>query len=412
MKILFSVGGCLRQNSSANLCHSAYIRGCIENGHTVDVISLSDRDCQIDKSISLPHARNWYYYNGAVYSHLASLSSKHRVSDSPTNKSVDIAKPSMKSRLIKVLKDKVVSLYGVYGLEKGWVRNARRFSSNEVYDLVISLATPPASHLLIRQLIHAGRIKTKYWCQIWEDPWASELYVDKKLSKKRVAERKIVACADKVLYVSPLTLEYQKKLYPESAGKMDWVPLPYYYKEEGEKREGIGIKRNPLLGYYGDYDPKIRNLEPFYRAVRDLNLQANIFGNPAGLFQSTEKIHVSPRVSLQTLSLAEKETDILVFLCNLKGGQIPGKIYQYSATSKPILFILDGTEAEKEALKKYFRVFDRYVFCENTEEAIQEAITKMIDHKQDDTRIINRVVEDFSPANIAKEIIDCCCRND
>ena len=64
-------------------------------------------------------------------------------------------------------------------------------------------------------------------------------------------------------------------------------------------------------------------------------------------------------------------------MCNLKGGQIPGKIYQYSATNKKILFILDGSESEISVLENYFKKFNRYIFCKNNVVDIEFAIKEI-----------------------------------
>ena len=110
---------------------------------------------------------------------------------------------------------------------------------------------------------------------------------------------------------------------------------------------------------------------------------------------------VSGRVTLDILSKVQEKTDVLVHLSNLQGGQIPGKIYHYSATTKPILFILDGTKEEKQALVEYFGKFDRYYFCENETEAILEAMRKICSEKK-----AFRIVEHFKPKNVIQMIIE------
>ena len=85
-------------------------------------------------------------------------------------------------------------------------------------------------------------------------------------------------------------------------------------------------------------------------------------------------LRADSRLPLQELKPIEDSTNVLIFLCNRKGGQVPGKIYQYSATDKTILFIMDGTQEEQAVLKDYFGKFNRYVFCRNTAEDIARAI--------------------------------------
>lgn len=116
-----------------------------------------------------------------------------------------------------------------------------------------------------------------------------------------------------------------------------------------------------------------------------------------------KKINVYPRLPLDELAKIENKTNILIFLCNLRGGQIPGKIYQYSATDKTILFILDGTDDEKQILKNYFAQYSRYVFCDNNEEAIEKAIEKI--EKGNLKDVNNLQINDFMAPNIVKNIL-------
>lgn len=87
----------------------------------------------------------------------------------------------------------------------------------------------------------------------------------------------------------------------------------------------------------------------------------------------------------------------------MRGGQIPGKLYQYSATNKPILFILDGTIEEMQILKTYFSQFNRYVFCKNSIDSIQNGIQKINLGQFNDVK--NYCVEQFSPENTMRVIL-------
>ena len=182
---------------------------------------------------------------------------------------------------------------------------------------------------------------------------------------------------------------------------MFWMPLPAYYKNDTPVHKFSGQN---IYGYFGDYAPAARNLEPFYTAADKVGVEVNICGNPSNLFRSTDKIHIHPRLPLAELRPIEDSTYVLVFLCNRKGGQIPGKIYQYSATGKTILFILDGTEDEQAVLKDYFGKFNRYVFCRNTVEDITRAIRQI--ESGDIGSVRNVPLDDFEPAKIVTSILE------
>ena len=125
-----------------------------------------------------------------------------------------------------------------------------------------------------------------------------------------------------------------------------------------------------------------------------------IYGDSNMPLSPTDTIVVSERVTLDILEKVQDKTSVLVHLSNLRGGQIPGKIYHYSATSKPILFILDGTDEEKALLKDYFSKFDRYVFCENNSDDILSAMKTITAGPQR-----QMPVYDFYPKAVVKMFI-------
>lgn len=396
MNILVIVGYCLKINSSANLCHLSYINGLLNLGHTVDLITVSDKNLATDSSIQLPTVRHLYEYQASFYEQYSCI---HRspvtIATEVVNQHVQQKKRSVKSQIKKAVR----SMYGVYGTDIAWVYHAKKFRSKEMYDAVISLAYPPTSHRLAEYLIKKKRVITKRWLQVWEDPWYADLYGLTRSTQIKKEESRLLSVADKICYVSPLTLMYQKQFYAASAGKMFWKPLPSYYASAVP----CVNKDRYVFGYFGDYYSSVRNLHPFYQVAVDQNLETYICGNSDCKFSSANSAHVFGRMSLQELHQYEDKTNVLVFVCNLKGGQIPGKIYQYSATEKYILFILDGTPTEKDTLKEYFEQFNRYIFCDNTVESISTAIQSIIDKR---TQTVSAVpVEDFKPNNIMKSVL-------
>lgn len=405
MKILVINGECIQTNTSANLCHLAYIRGLVDSGHEVTLISADGRDYEIDESMKIPgEVKSYTYYSVSLYEKL-SMKKDSQTGVKPTSVSPEAeTSAGITDRLrgmVKGAKRLALSMYGVHGIYGKFVKKAKSFKSDEVFDYILSLSTPPSSHLLAYKLIKKRRIKAEHWIQIWEDPWYSDAYGfngDRRIYEE---EKRLLSFAEKVCYVSPLTLRNQQKLYPECADKMYWQPLPYYYK--AEDTVSMDYQQN-LYGYFGAYYPVARNLEPFYLAAKENGVETNICGDPSGLYEKTDRIHIYSRLSLKELKPIEDKTNILVFLCNRKGGQIPGKIYQYSATNKVILFILDGTQEEKQVLRDYFETFNRYIFCENTVEDISRAIQQI--ERGDFARVKNEPVEEFNPKETIRRILE------
>lgn len=403
MKVLVIVGDCLTVNSSANLCHLAYISGLVDCGYQVTIVSADSDNYSHDRSMTIPSGTKSYFYDGiTLYEKLAKKKSDS-VSDISTETKSDIKNntASIRSKVINVIKSGIISLYGPHGVYSKIVKTAQKFRSDEEYDYVLSISTPPSGHLLAHNLLKAKHIKAKHWIQIWEDPWYGDAYGFNGKDKIFLEEKRLLSYAEKVCYVSPITLINRQKLFPESAEKMFWQPLPYYYKNTAKTNQ---VQKN-LLGYFGFYYPKSRDLEPFYNSCAKHGFEVNICGEPYQLFDPEDSIHIYPRLSLDKLKPFEDKTDILVFLCNRKGGQIPGKIYQYSATYKTILFILDGTDEEKKVLKEYFQKFNRYVFCENTVEDITRAINDI--ESGNIGNVVNEPIEAFNPKETVRKILAC-----
>lgn len=408
MKVLVINGDCIQVNSSANLCHIAYISGLVQAGYEVTLLSADGRDYKLDPSIVVPKGviQNTYY--GVTLYEKMSLR-KSTSTPSVVNSTLDMKyeqqqKVHNKSILKKGIQNGkriALSLYGVHGIYSRFIRVANRFKSEIEFDYILSLSTPPSSHLIAYNLIKKGNIKGKKWIQIWEDPWFSDAYGHNGSQKIHKEEKRLLSLADNVCYVSPLTLKNQQKLYPESAHKMYWQPLPYYYK--GENQANKSFEKN-VYGYFGDYFPAARNLEPFYKAAVSEGIEVNICGRPSDIFGTTETVHIHPRLSLNELKPIEDGTNVLIFLCNRKGGQIPGKIYQYSATDKVILFIMDGTKEEQQVLYEYFTPFNRYVFCQNNVEDISRAIKQI--ENGDFGNVKNIPLEDFNPTETIRKILE------
>lgn len=391
MHILIIVASCLKVNTSANLCHLAYIKGCVDNGWDVDVISMSDRNVSIDSSIKLPEGPNWIFYDPPRKNNL-----EKRVNSTGKKRSDRTLLSTIKNNAKRI----ILKHYGLYGrTESIFLNRAKKYKTDKHYDYMISIATPYASHELAELLAERGQVHFDRWIEIWEDPWLTDLYNKDKGDKIKAAEKKLLKDANEIVYVSPLTLKYQQQLYPEFAMKMRWQPLPYYYKN-AEK----SISKDPIvMGYFGDYFSFSRNLRPFYNAAKISGIQTFIYGNSDLGLQSTDNVTVKPRVDLSELHKAEKKVNLLVFLCNTGGGQIPGKLYQYSATYKNILFILDGNDDEQNILEGYFSKFNRYVFCKNDENSIRKALFDIISENGIPHPYI---VDKFSPVETMRIILN------
>lgn len=270
----------------------------------------------------------------------------------------------------------------------------------EKFDYVISFSDPLTAHV-IGKYCKKNSKKVKY-IQQWGDPLSGDI-----ISKtgipifvRKIIEADMIKNADRICYVSPFTLLAQKKMFHRYAHKMIFTPTPSlsYGNDLGceKKRE-----RELRFGYFGSYYSSARNILPFYQASRRAkDIVVYIIGDSDISLESGDGVAIHQRLGKKELEYYIKECDILVCLMNLKGNQIPGKVYHDSSLEKDILFIKDGEYGDE--IQNFFDKFDHYTFVENEENKILQAI----ENYRKNGVPTRKPVEDFMPVNIAKKMMD------
>lgn len=382
MKILYVVSRPLEINTSASIRNYATISGLVENGHQVTLISArpDKNHMAYDETLSVEGVQKKYFKVGGAQT-VASVGRKLTFLNG-----------------LKPLVYKLLNRNQVYDNLKGLVNYVDRIDI-ENYDIVISSSDPKSSHLFVDELFKKHE---KYipWIQIWGDPFAADISLQGK-KKETVAkeEERLLKLADKIVYVSDLTCQFQKKKYPENGFKMKYIPIPYLTPRISGKRFPEEYKKIKIC-YCGDYGSHIRNLKPLYEAVRELGLQLQVCGMGDLELESTDYISILPRQTAEQVRKFEDEADVLIHLSNKSGTQIPGKIYQYVSTDKTILFILDG---DSRNLKSIFESYNRFIFVENEKEKLEyvlERITELRKH------VINEPLKSFSAKEISRKILE------
>lgn len=412
MRVLYVVGTNLSRNTSANISHNAYVQGLLESGCEVDILmssaSWGERDSHLPvwkeakyfiyDSVSLADRLKKYYKN--VFERTTrrqDIKPTTAVTKANTPSGSETIKLSVRNLIINVY-ELILDTTQIYNLDRTWLKNGLQFKEKSPYDLIISNSSPAASHKMVLDLLSKKRISETRWVQIWEDPWYYDLYGGHSEQVKH-EEHRLLRAAKEIFYVSNLTLHYQKEHFSDCAHKMNHIPLPYLKFSDNTRVTDNGEVH---FGYFGDYYSHTRNLQPFYNALAETGSSAWINGDSDLVLPSTDKICVSGRVTLDKLNELQDRTDVLVHLCNLHGGQIPGKIYHYSATTKPIIFVLDGTPEEIKMIEAYFGKFHRYYFCRNTQAAISIVLRKISNEK-----VLPELkpVKDFSPKEVIAQVL-------
>jgi glycosyltransferase involved in cell wall biosynthesis len=392
MNVLFITSSPVEANTSAMISNIALMKGFESLGHEVTILTFKPYDFMpVKQDLELDDIEVIKLDNNRTYSSLVSHEKENYGHFT-----------IIKKKLVNIIRS-LFHTFSLYDNYKSAVNKVDEFLPNKYYDLVISCSDPKSSHLLAKRFIENNRESVGKWIQHWGDPMYIDITRKSKLPSFliKMEERNVLSEADKVIYVSPLTLESQKKIYSDLKDKFKFIPLAYLE----EKRYQLSSSENetyPTLGYFGSYNSKIRNISPLYEAVKDSEFFLKVVGDSDITLESYPgKIECYPRVTFKQIEQFEEESDILVCICNKKGTQIPGKLYYYAATNKPILIIMDGESAK---LKQYLHQYNRFEFCENNTKDIKKAINKIVRESKNKTY---QPQPDFSPIEIAKKIIDC-----
>jgi len=135
------------------------------------------------------------------------------------------------------------------------------------------------------------------------------------------------------------------------------------------------ISEPVVLVYGGIFYKKLREPFELYKAVESpgINVKLKLFGkiNPKFLPFSSEKIEYHSRVSQEELFREYLQADIIVFIDNAYGIQVPGKTTELMLFNKPILFISSN---DQSVSLRYFKNFNKLIRVDNNAGAIRQGL--------------------------------------
>jgi hypothetical protein len=273
----------------------------------------------------------------------------------------------------------------------------RKLKLKKKYNLIISSSDPKNIHVL------ACRIK-KYYnidcavSQIWGDPFFTDISRKSNIMiKKRIIkeEANIINLADQVYYLSKMTSESQKKIFPQFSEKIKYFYPPFLNKVEYDINNFDKLN----LLYLGDYFSSIRNLKNLYTSCLNENIDLTIVGASDINLRSNEKIKIFPRTHFNDLLKFEKSTNINVVVGNLKGNQIPGKLFQCFGSNKPTILVCEPSQYDFFVTE--FGHIRKLIICINENQNIINAIKEV-----SLLTSINGILEsNFSSKKITKQLL-------
>lgn len=384
MKILFVTSYPLEYNLSANIRNWGLIDGLLANGEAVSTLS--------------PYPTDRKLFNGTIDSEC--FVKRYWIGGEAKTSSTSASQPTKGGFriILKTWAYKLFNYFSIYDRRRFLTRKINVREIEDTFDVIISSSDPKSAHLFAREVLKQKPSIARKWVQYWGDPFSNDITTSRLFGNLFVKreEKKLLGWTDRAVYVSPFTAADVKKKYPQFSEKILFLPIPYRLSNDKKSEK---YYEKGLVGYFGDYTSHNRNILPFYDAVVEAHIKTNIIGDSDVQLSETELIHIGSRIPSQELKQTTDMTHLFVCVCNLHGTQIPGKVYHYVNTGKPILIVLDGERTAD--LRKYFESFNRFYLCENTKESILDSLKQVLSEDKS-----FGIPDALNPQKIAKRFVE------
>lgn len=385
MKILYVTNLFGLIGSSAAVRNSSLIKGLVANGHIVDVLTIKYPREKLSKKLCDCGCRKVYEVDYGMSKVYSSNSISRRVNNSAFRKL---------KRIIRQL----IFFPDIY---TGWIKRIDPCTfCNLNFDLLISSSDNKSSHYVAEKINKL--CFQKKWIQVWGDPWSidsTQNFLNHIRAQKK--EYALFKEADKVVFVSEITLRAMQSLYPQYKFKMHYIPRGYYDKVVVKKN--IKNSKNLKILYTGKLNEE-RNYAEFledikkYNACNELQISVLFYGTYfSDTFNNLSKydfVAINNTVDYESVLELYKHCDALLFISNgVRSTQIPGKLFDYMGTNLPVICLLSGNNELNSFVGK---MQDKcLVFDNNIEQIVDKILTTDFEVK-----------EEYNPLNIAKKILD------
>lgn len=394
MRILFITSSYEQKNNSAAIRNNAWVSGLIENGQIVDVLTIEWPEFM--KSDYLINNNN-----AKIIKYCLPELNALRITKG-TAKSNNIISKSF-TKIKKYIRD----LIYFPDICKNWASVASNYDITS-YDVIVSSSDFKSSHFVANKLI--SKVQKK-WIQIWGDPWSSDINLNRnQLQRVKKNEYKLLSAANAIVYVSDLTRIDLQKQYPDLSTKMYYIPRGYYRSVCSADALPSPDKDFIRLVYTGILSTG-RNIDLLIKAISIYNESAskkiilNLYGNYSAQqridFSKYNWLKINESVDYSEILNIYSQADLLLFVSNGKNStQIPGKLFDYMGTSKPIMCICSRDEVDLFSLLSHF---DRCILPNDY------SLSSLIKMLEDSINLINNKfdpLEEFAPRSIGRQLLD------
>ena len=155
-----------------------------------------------------------------------------------------------------------------------------------------------------------------------------------------------------------------------------------------------------VLSYGGAIQTGVRDPIPLFHALEKFpkyrfNIRTDkvhTLSNMVNTYASNANINVIPYIKFDEYYFEMLSSDVLVFFGNSTPDQLPGKIFNYLPTGKPILYICNIDDDSKDQALEIVKDYGNYVFCHNNYDdiciALHDIKKKIQAHNIEESKIV------------------------
>lgn len=289
-------------------------------------------------------------------------------------------------------------LYGIYAnfgkipdLWSGWDRIVISKIVNQIsrsdIDIIVTSSGSYTAHI-------AGAYLAKEWAKPWVaelgDPWTKNPIWPAnfffRVWRNQKLEMGSIPRADALVLTTEATADCYRKWLGPQAPPIAVIPMGYEPAEFLDVTPAVGHD-NFKIAYIGVAYRTGRDLRPLMNAIIELKqfypVHFRMIGPCSSSYHTYAQRDASNLIEFlgrvdykQSLEYIKKE-DILVAIGNTGGMQIPGKIYMYLASGRPILYI-SQSDSKDDPSWQLLQRFPGVYRCPNRKEEIMSTLGDML----------------------------------
>lgn len=304
---------------------------------------------------------------------------------------------------------------GVYSFNKykfyQQIESIRNFIEKKKYDIVISVCYPIFTHYIASQILTYNM----KWIAYYLDPYYCNEQEKRGKIRKLATEKKILKRSNAIIVPSLLNESY-KKIYKKDIYCIDFPNIRNFDLESNDELIKLSEKHINCV-FLGNLYGDIRNPNFFFRLIQKMQNDKilfyivgdvhnyNIYDLEKWKDKLKGKVRFYNRVSVYEGNYIMKQADCLINIGNSVANQLPGKVFDYISTGKPIINISKIKDCPSCIfLQKYPIVLNIYENDKMIDKYVSDIEKFVITNKG--KKIKYEIVEELFPSYTSSKVIN------